>query len=205
VNDMLDVNPTRGNMLRLKSELQGINTRHDLLDRKREVMIRELMKRMDRAEKLEEQYRDSFRRAHEAIELARMRMGSDRISGISRTPAAHLEVSTGIRTIMGLKIPSIHFKIDPLIPPYGLDQTSAALDEARRRWMHVLELTAQASETFTAIWRLAGELKKVQRQVNALETTIIPRYRKTIDFIQERLEEQEREEIVRAKKIQQKK
>jgi V/A-type H+-transporting ATPase subunit D len=64
-----------------------------------------------------------------------------------------------------------------------------------------LQFLAGASETFTSVWRLAMELRKIQRQVNALESTIIPRYRNTIDHIEERLEEEEREAVVHAKKV----
>lgn len=198
---MLNVNPTRGNLLRLKDELEGIRTRHELLDRKREVLVQELMTRLDKAKKLQNENLEQFRAAHEAIQIARMRMGSDRIKWISLAPAARIELHVRIRTIMGLRVPVVNMDVQPISPPYGLSDTSAALDEAREQWMEVIRFLARACETYTSVWRLAMELRKTQRQVNALESTLMPRYRNTIGFIEERLEEEEREDIVHAKKV----
>jgi len=199
--DMLDVNPTRGNLLDLKSTLKSMRTRHRLLDRKREILVRELMKRLDRARELESQSRDLFNAAHEAIQTARMRVGSDRIEWISLAPTVEFELSIEIRTIMGLRIPRVGLDLEPISPPYGVSDTSASLDEAREKWIEVLRFLAGSSEIFTSVWRLAMELRKTRRQVNALESAIIPRYENTIRLIAERLDEEEREEIVRAKKI----
>ncbi|MFW5637079.1 MAG: V-type ATP synthase subunit D [Thermodesulfobacteriota bacterium] len=200
--DLLNVNPTRGTLLRLKDELKGVRTRHDLLDRKREVLIQELMSRLEKAENLEQESRDYFQAAHQAIQKARMRMGSDRIDWISLSPTVRFDVDVSARTIMGLKIPSVEIDIQSSdTPPYGVSDTSAALDEAREKWMDVLRFLADASDIFTSVWRLAMELRKTQRQVNALESTLIPRYRNTIRHIESRLEEEEREEIVIAKKV----
>ncbi|MFW5854673.1 MAG: V-type ATP synthase subunit D [Thermodesulfobacteriota bacterium] len=200
--DLLNVNPTRGTLLRLKDELKGVRTRHDLLDRKREVLIQELMSRLEKAEDLEQESRDYFQAAHQAIQKARMRMGSDRIDWISLSPTVRFDVDVSARTIMGLKIPSVEIDIQSSdTPPYGVSDTSAALDEAREKWMDVLRFLADASDIFTSVWRLAMELRKTQRQVNALESTLIPRYRNTIRHIESRLEEEEREEIVIAKKV----
>ncbi|WP_455381369.1 V-type ATP synthase subunit D [Salinispira pacifica] len=199
--EMLDVNPTRGVLLKLKEDLGGIQTRHDLLDRKREVLIRELMERLDQARELEKRQQELFEKAHRGIQVARMRMGSDLIEWINLSPTARVKVDIDVSTVMGLRIAAVDLNIEPVLPPYGLGDTSAALDEARQRWLDVLRFLADASETFSSVWRLAMELRKTQRQVNALESTIIPRYQRTIGFIEERLEEDEREDIVHAKKI----
>lgn len=199
--DRLDVNPTRGNLLGLRKDLESIRTRHELLDRKREILIRDLQKRLDRAKELEEQSLDLFRAAHEAIQVARMRMGSDRIDWISLSPTVSFDLEIQFSTVMGLKIPAVSMDVEPITPPYGVSDTSASLDEAREKWTEVLRFLAGASETFTSVWRLANELSKTRRQVNALEATVIPRYERTIRFIEERLEEEEREEIVRSRKI----
>lgn len=200
--ELENVSPTRGNLLRLKDEFKGVRSRHELLDRKREVLIQELMSRLDAATRLEQQSREYFRAAHEAIQLARMRMGSDRIERISLSPTVGYNADVTVGTIMGLKIPSVNIEIQSSdTPPYGLGDTSAALDEAREKWIDVLHFLADASEVYTSVWRLAMELRKTQRQVNALESTIIPRYRTTIRRIENRLEEEEREEIVHARKV----
>jgi len=201
--ETLNVNPTKGTLLRLQDELESIRSQHELLDRKREVLVRELMQRVKQAEKLERKSLEKFRAAHEALQVARMRMGRQKIEWVSFAPTARSTVAVETHSIMGLRVPELNMEITEFNPPYGLGGTSASLDEARRRWMDVLRFLSAASAAFTAVWRLTAELRKTRRQVNALEFTIIPRYRNTIARIESRLEEDEREEIVRAKKIQQ--
>ena len=198
---MLDVNPTRGNLLKLEGDLRGMRTRYRLLDRKREVLIRELMNRMEKARGLEEESRDLIGKAHRAMQLARMRMGADRIEWISLSPTAEVGASVSIGTIMGLRIPAVELEVRPVTPPYGMADTSAALDEARESWIDVLRFVSKASGVMNSVWRIASELRKTQRQVNALEHTIMPRYERTISHIESRLEEGEREDIVQARKI----
>lgn len=199
--EILDVSPTRGTLLKLETILEGIRTRYRLLDRKREVLIRELMERLDTARELEAERERCFERAHRAIQRARARMGSDRIEWISLSPTARLRVRSSGSSIMGLTIPAVDIDVKPVVPPYGMADTSPALDEARECWIDVLRFLSDASEIFTSVWRLAMELRKTQRQVNALESRIIPRYERTIAYIAGVLEEEEREDIVRAKKV----
>lgn len=200
--ELLDVNPTRGNLLRLKDEVEGMRTRHKLLDRKREALVRELMERLDTARRAEKESREHFSAAHQAMQLARMRMGSDRIEWIALSPTARVQTDVSVSTIMGLRIPSVDLELDPIIPPYGMADTSAALDEARESWIDVMRFLSETSEVVSSVWRIASELRKTQRQVNALEYTIIPRYERTISFIEDSLEEEEREDIVHARAVQ---
>lgn len=199
--ERLKVNPTRGNLLKLKEDLQGIRSRHDLLDRKRELLVQELLQRLEKAKELERQFGELLKAAHEAIQIARLRMGSERIEWISLSPAVRFDLDITVETFMGLKIPRVAIEVKPLNPPYGLSDSSVTLDEACRKWTDVLEFLADASETLTSVWRLGMELRKTRRLVNALEYTIIPRYENTIDYIDGRLEEEEREEITRTRKI----
>jgi V/A-type H+-transporting ATPase subunit D len=202
VAELLDVSPTHGNLLELQDTLRSIRGRHDLLDRKREVLVRELMDRLEKASELEERLLECVRDAHQAMQIARMRMGSEAIGWIALSPTAELEVSLSARSIMGVKVSTAHLEIRPISPPYGMGDTSAALDEARERWLEILRFLSDAAETFTAVWRLAREVRKTRRQVNALELDLIPRYENTVRFIEQRLEEQEREDLVHAKKVQ---
>lgn len=199
--DVMDVNPTRGNLLRLKSELADTRTRHDLLDRKREVLVHELMDRLDEAERLENKNHDLFQAAHEALHNARMRMGKDRVDWISLCPTVTIKVRRHNRSVMGLPLPGVDIEIQRDTPPYGLNDTSSTLDEAREQWIEVLRFLSNAAETMVGVWRIAMELRKTQRQVKALETVRIPRYEATVQHIAEHLEEAEREDIVTTRKI----
>lgn len=197
----LNVNPTRGNLLRLKDALAALRTRHRLLDRKREILVQQLMERLEQADKQEAESRHRFQAAHAAIQTARMRMGSDRIRWICLSPTAHTETRIETRTIMGVKTAGLKLQVKPIVPPYGISDTSASLDEAREKWMDVLRFLGTISTVFLSIWPLARALRRTRRQVNALETTLIPRYRRTIRAIEAHLEEEAREEIVTVKKL----
>ncbi len=199
--DRLDVSPTQGNLLRLQEELEQIRRGHDLLDRKQEVLIQKLMEMITEAEAVEEEAQDRFQAAHEAMRKARMRMGADRLRWISL--ASGVEISTKVRTrsIMGARVPVVQVDIKPQDLPYGLGDTTAALDEARERWLEVARLLGQLTEMTITVWRLAMELRKTHRRVNALESTMIPQYENAVSYIEQVLEEEDREDIVRAKKV----
>lgn len=199
--DRLDVSPTQGNLLRLQEELEQIRRGHDLLDRKQEILIQKLMEMITEAEGVEEEAQDRFRAAHEAMRKARMRMGTDRLRWISL--ASGVEISTKVRTrsIMGARVPVVQVDIKSQDLPYGLGDTTAALDEARERWLEVARLLGRLTEMTITVWRLAMELRKTHRRVNALESTMIPQYENTVSYIEQVLEEEDREDIVRAKKV----
>jgi V/A-type H+-transporting ATPase subunit D len=198
---MLDVSPTRGNLLRLQDEVAQLHEGHDLLYRKREVLMRELFDMLADAEHIQEEAEEVFRHAHEAIRQARLQMGMDRLHWITLAPGAHVSVKVRERPIMGVVGYLVDLKIETLPSPYGPADTSVAVDEARERWLEVTQLLGELAETVLTAWRLAVELKKTQRRVNALEDIIIPRYESTLERIAAALDEEEREEIVRAKKV----
>jgi V/A-type H+-transporting ATPase subunit D len=198
---VLDVSPTRGNLLRLQEQVEQLHEGHDLLYRKREVLIRELFDMLADAEHIQQEAEDVFRHAHEAIRQARLQMGMDRLHWITLAPGARVSVQVRERLIMGVVGYLVDLHVETLPIPYGPADTSVAIDEARERWLEVTRLLGELAETVLTSWRLAVELKKTQRRVNALEDIIIPRYESTLERIAAALEEEEREEIVRAKKV----
>jgi V/A-type H+-transporting ATPase subunit D len=102
---------------------------------------------------------------------------------------------------MGVVIPVVEARGKPPETPYGLGDTNVALDEATSRFRRVLEEIPVLAETMTTVWRVARELQKTQRRVNALQNIFIPQYEKTVTFIESALEEREREETFRLKRI----
>lgn len=199
--DRLDVSPTRGNLLQVQAQLEQLQSGHKLLDRKQEVLVQKLLEQLADAEAVEAEMRDRFRVAHKAIRRARMRMGSARLRWLSLTPTARIEAKMHQTSIMGARVPVVRVDIRPRQLPYGLGDTSPALDEARERWLEVLQLLGELTEKVTTVWRLAIELRKTQRRVNALESIIIPQYQDTLTYIEQVLEEENREDIIRAKKV----
>lgn len=199
--ERLDVSPTRGNLLRLQDQLEQIRKGHDLLDRKREVLTRELFDMFSDAELVEQEARERFRAAYQAIQEARMDIGLDRLRWISLAPGAKISVNVRNRSIMGVVLPLLEVDIETLPIPYGPGDTDASLDRARQQWLHAARLLGRLAETTVTVWRLATELRRTQRTVNALQKIKIPRYKATIEYISDVLEEKEREEVVHAKKV----
>ena len=102
---------------------------------------------------------------------------------------------------MGVPIPVVRAHGEPPEMPYSLGDTMATLDEASTAFRQVLEHIPELSESMTSVWRLARELHKTQRRVNALEHIFIPDYKDTVSFIESALEEREREETFRLKRL----
>ncbi len=201
--ELLNVPPTRSALLRLRQELEEARRGYELLERKREVLVRELMEMIDDAEATQAEARRRFQAAYQALTEVRMRMGTDRLRWVSLAPAAAIQTQLTLRSVMGVLVPLVHMDVTPLPLPYGLGDTSASLDEARRRWQDVAAILGHLAEVETTVWRLARDLQKTQRRVNALEYVLIPPYEATLAYISSVLEEQEREAFVQAKQVKQ--
>lgn len=199
--DLLDVAPTQGNLLELRERLERIREGHDLLERKREALVRELQKALQEAEALDERAASRLQAAHEALEEARMELGTEGVRWIALAPTARFEVRVEPRTVMGVRVPAVRTDLRRLDPPYGPGATGPALDEARERWLEVGGLVGELAEKKDTVWRLALEFQRTQRRVNAMEEVVMPRYEATVDHVERVLEDEEREAVIRAKKV----
>lgn len=199
--DTLDVSQTRGNLLDLRDQLAQLEAGHDLLDRKRRVLMQELLDMLADAEHVATEARERFDAAYEAIVEARMDMGVDRLQWLSLASSAEIAVNVETRSIMGVMAALVDVQIETLPIPYGPGHTSVSLDRAHARWLEVGRVLGRLAEKTVTVWRLATELRKTQRRVNALEEIMIPRHEAAIDEITAALDEKERGEIVDAKKV----
>ena len=197
----LAVAPTRGNLLLIREALELAQEGHDILDKKREVLTTELVHVAHDAAALQEQVWGMLAQAYHALELARLSMGRERLEWAALSVNQTVDVRVQPRSVMGVVIPTVDAQGAPPEMPYGLGNTTAALDEAAAQFRHVLAKIPPLSELMTTVWRLALELQKTQRRVNALQYIFIPQYEETIAYIKNSLEEREREEIFRLKRI----
>lgn len=195
----ISVAPTRSNLIRVKKDLQFAREGYEILDRKREVLTSELVRVAHEAEVLQKEVWAALESAYRALEQARLTLGSDHVEWAALAANKTVDVHLKFRGIMGVAIPVIEASGQPHAMLYSLGDTNAALDEATAGFREVLLRVPQLSMLVTTVWRLAGELRKTQRRVNALQHIFIPNYEATVAFIISSLEEREREEIFRLK------
>ena len=191
----INLPPTRSNLIRTRQELQFIREGYDILNRKREVIAGELIRVAHEAEEKQEQVWKMLAEAYRAIERAQLTLGRERVEWAALAVNKTVDVRIRSHGIMGVPIPQIEASGEPPERPYSLGDTNAALDEAAEKFREVLNQIPEISRLITAVWRLAMELRKTQRRVNALQYIFIPDYEETIAFIQSSLEEREREDI----------
>lgn len=171
----------------------------ELLDRKRNILIREMMLLIDKAKKLRGEISETYAQAYEALQQANMTLGV--VEDIANTIPVDQGVSITYRSVMGVEIPRVQLEEQPLRMNYGMIQTNSLFDQAVASFRKVKEITVVLAEVENSVYRLANAIRKTQRRANALENILIPRYQETAKFITAALEEKEREEFSRMKVI----
>ena len=196
---MANVLPTKGNLMAAKRSRTLAKTGYELMDRKRNILIRELMTLMDTAQELQGQIDAVFTQAYAALQAANIRLGiCDRIAGAVEVDDS---LTLQYRSVMGVELPHIPGISPAPRPEYGLSGTSSLLDDCYLKFHRVKDLTRKLAEVETSIYRLAQSIKKAQKRANALQNIVIPGLDEDIRFITDALEEKEREEFVRLKVI----
>lgn len=196
---MAAVLPTKGNLMSSKRSRALAQTGYELMDRKRNILVREMMELMDGAAQLQGEIDQVFGEAYAALARAHIELGlCDHIAeGVA--PDDTLDIRW--RSVMGVELPHIPEHGAPPRPEYSMVYTSPALDEAYIKFRKVKDMTRRMAEIETSIYRLAQSIKKAQKRANALKNIVIPGFDNTIRVITEALEEKEREEFVRLKVI----
>jgi V/A-type H+-transporting ATPase subunit D len=195
----INIPPTRSNLIRIKQDLQFAREGYEILDRKREVLTTELIKMAHEASDLQEKVWQLQAKAYRALEKAQLTMGREHVEWAALAAHKSIDVQLKYRGIMGVPLPTVEASGGPPEMLYSLGDTSATLDEASAAFREVLNLIPQLSMLVTAVFRLANELRKTQRRVNALQHIFIPEYEDTVAFIISTLEERDREETFRLK------
>ncbi|MCY4731623.1 V-type ATP synthase subunit D [Natronomonas gomsonensis] len=203
-----DVKPTRKNLMAIEDRIELSERGHDTLEKKRDGLIMEFMDILDQAQDVRSDLDDNYERAQRNINMARAMEGDVAVRGAAAALKEHPEITSQSKNIMGVVVPQIEStKVKKSLDQrgYGLVGTSARIDEAADAYEELLETIILAAEVETAMKKMLDEIEKTKRRVNALEFKLLPELHGAQEYIEQKLEEQEREEIFRMKKIKAKK
>lgn len=197
--------PTKANLIKAKSLLGFSKKGYELLDRKRMVLIKEMMTLIGKADKIQEKIDIKFKEAYRALEQANITMGSENVEKLALSIEKEKDFNIQFKSVMGIETPHIRYEDTPLTTEYGFFRTNPAFDKAVLIFTEIRKIIYELGEIENSVYKLAMEIKKTQKRANALEKIQIPRYTKTIKYIEEVLEEKEREDFFRLKKVKDKK
>lgn len=197
----LNMAPTKSNLLVLRRHLSFAEEGYDLLEQKRQILIFELMSRLDRARNAEQDIAEALRRAFIALREAQLDTGTEMLRQAALAVLMEHRITLSDQHLMGMKIPAVTVEAEKIGVRFGLEGTTSNTDLAMRYFVEVLPLLAELAELKNTVLRLARELRKTQRRCNALSKIFIPDYRETITYIVGALEERERESFVILKMI----
>lgn len=191
--------PTKGNLIATKKSLYLATMGYDLMDRKRNILIREMMQLVGQSKTLRQEIGITFEKAYKALEKANIRMG------VIEETAKNIPIEDGLeirfRSVMGVDIPMLTMEERQFTPSYGMVNTNADLDYAYVCFNQVKKLSVTLAELDNSVYRLANAIVKTQHRANALKNVVIPNYHNVTTFISSALEEKEREEFSRLKVI----
>jgi V/A-type H+/Na+-transporting ATPase subunit D len=193
--------PTKGNLILSKNSLTLAKQGYELMDKKRNILIRELMELIDKAKDIQTEIDGTFTSAYAALQKANIEMGIRNVEDLSFTIPEENSIEIKQRSIMGTEIPLVDFKLEDEKPTYSFFNTRLSLDEATSSFRKVKELTLRLATIENSAYRLATSINKTQKRANALKNITIPHYVELVHNIQNALEEKEREEFTRLKVI----
>lgn len=199
-----DINPTRMELLNLKQREKLAVNGHSLLKEKRNALIMEFFNILDKIKGSRENVAGKLKEAYDDLAAAQIVMGDLAVKKAAMSVTESINVDIDSRSIMGVVVPSMDYKVQGrtiLQRGYGFADTSAKLDDAAKKFEECIALIIELAEIEKTIMLLAREIESTKRRVNALEHTILPRLKNTVDYIDMRLEEMDRENFVRLKMI----
>jgi V/A-type H+-transporting ATPase subunit D len=203
-----DVKPTRKNLMAIEERIDLSERGHDTLEQKRDGLIMEFMDILDQAQDIRAELDADYERAQQKLDMARAMEGDVAVRGAAAALKEHPEITTQSKNIMGVVVPQIESsKVRKSLDErgYGLVGSSARIDETADAYEELLESIILAAEVETAMQKMLEEIETTKRRVNALEFKLLPELYENQEYIEQKLEEQEREEIFRLKKIKAKK
>lgn len=193
--------PTKGNLILAKNSLALARQGYELMDKKRNILIRELMDLIDKADKIQGEILNTYKTAYKSLQKANIEQGINNVMDVAGAVPPEDGVQIKTRSIMGVEIPLIRLSDKAVSPTYSFYGSTEALDNAKIAFERVKRLSIELAEIENSAYRLAYNVKKTQKRANALKNITIPHYEELTKSISNALEEKEREEFTRLKVI----
>ncbi|MBN2299888.1 MAG: V-type ATP synthase subunit D [Acholeplasmataceae bacterium] len=183
--------PTKGNLMTLVKSNQLAHKGFELMDRKRNILIREMMSLIEDVRILRNELSVTYKKAYQALQEANITLGI--VSDIAKSIPITSGISVSYKSVMGVDIPRVSYESEEIRIAYGISHTNTKFDYAYKCFLKVRDLTIKLAEVDNSTYRLANAIRKAQKRANALENVVIPRFEENIKYITEALEEKERE------------
>lgn len=197
--------PTKSNLIHIKERLQVAEEGYDLLEQKREILVMELMRRVEQVKLLEKEMFASAADAYPALKRMLIVAGRERSDRLSRNVRYRFDIRERRVREAGINLPGIEAKLPDVELQYSAADSFAECDETASCFFALLKVITELAAVRTIAWRLAHEVRKTQRRVNALEKLVIPAAKETRTFIEAALEEKERDSFFSCKLLKRKK
>ena len=191
----LNIAPTKSNLLKMKEQLSVSVDGYELLEQKREILVMELMHMVEQVKMLERDIDKVIESAYPALRNMLMAAGGDRVEQISHSVHYDFTIREKPVTLGGMRFSSIDVELPKRELFYSFMGTLADSDKVMVDFFKLLSLLTQIASIRTIVWKLATEVRKTQRRVNALDKMVIPQTRETKKYIESVLEERERENV----------
>lgn len=196
--------PTKSTLISAKNSLDFSKKGFELLDKKRSVLIREMMTYVSKANQLQSEVNLKFSKAYKVLENANINSGISNMQSIALSVGQAKDYEILFKSVMGVEVPKIVFKRKEIELRYGMYKSSVSIDEVMKEFNNVKYLIYELAEVENAVYRLAMEVKKTQKRANALQNIQIPKFKKIVKYVTEVLEEKEREDFFRLKVVKKK-
>ncbi|MCY3975789.1 MAG: V-type ATP synthase subunit D [Thaumarchaeota archaeon] len=196
------VTATKIELLKYKRSSQIATMVQKILDDKRKVLLKNIEEMITEATHARNDIWEPLRSIYESVNDAYISLGTNTVDSIAKSTPAVMEVDVNVKRIVDVVIPTLQvLEKDHKLTPYGFIDTNTSVDLATKKIKNLLPNICKAAEYENSILSLAKALEKTQKLLNALENIIIPQYNQKIRFILSTLEEREREEFARLKKV----
>jgi len=200
----MNLAPTKSNLLSIKEQLSVSTNGYELLEEKREILVRELMRLVEQVKLLEEEIDKAIDEAYPAFKRMLMLDGEDQVERIAQGIHYDFDMIEKTLAIGGMQFETLEVELPEKELFYSFLGTYANTDLVIVKFFELLSLLSQMASIRTIVWRLAEEVKRTQRRVNALDKMIIPQATETIKYIEGVLEERERENVFVLKALKKK-